>query len=113
MSLNAINKAENAASMEHSINVRYTLFGTEALTGIARKNAGTAFHLHQLALGKLLASCLNFKTRGESIACVQGTYGLARYALARFLRGIVLDAHESALLADYFACGSEQSLPLI
>ncbi len=79
-----------------------------ALRRIARVNAGVAWHLHQVAFTDWLLGRLGWcdpASGGPVLVNVQGHYGLARYALARWLRGVALEAEERAVLADYFAPG--------
>ncbi len=86
-----------------------------ALCGVGRTNAGIAFHFHQLALGRYVSRRLGIDGDRQGIACVQGVYGLARYSLARLLKGADLSDEDRALLHDYFVTlGSEaENLPLL
>jgi len=84
---------------------------TAALRVLGEVNAGVAFHFHQLALGGWLLCQVSPASAGRSVACVQGTYGLGRHVLARFLKGAPLSDSDAALVAEYFGTG--QGGPLL
>lgn len=82
---------------------------------IARYSADLALHLHRLALGRWLLRQLSWGERGagDSLALlVQGSYGLGRDALPRYLRGRRLGEPDKRLLADCYD-PTLQGLPLI
>jgi hypothetical protein len=77
-------------------------FSSAALRTVAQASAGVAFHFHQLALGDYVRRRLGLVCGPPSIVCLQGTFGLARYSLARLLKSKPLDEDDRAVLKDYF-----------
>lgn len=96
---------ESAAGLWASTEGSGLSFSLRALQRIAEDNAGVAFHFHQLALGDWLRRRLQMDVQGggsPTIACLQGTLGLARHSLPRLLRGRPLGEDDVAMLRDYF-----------
>ena len=89
-------------------------FGSAALRTIAQSNAGVAFHFHQLALGAYVLRRLGLDGGPPSVVCLQGSFGLARYSLARLLKRRPLDADDRTRLQDYFVTrGVSEPKPLL
>jgi acyl-CoA dehydrogenase len=81
---------------------------------VAQANAGVAFHFHQLALGDYVRRRLGLICGPPSVVCLQGTFGLARYSLARLLKSKPLDDDDRAVLKDYFFTpGASEPKPLL
>ena len=80
------------------------------LTAVAEVNAGLAFHLHGLALGRMVARACGLGLEPRTAVALLGVWGFGRSALPRLLRGLGLDAEERALLSDYFACAEPREL---
>jgi hypothetical protein len=74
---------------------------TTMLQRVAQVNAGIAYHFHQLAMGSFLSRSLDVDCQQRTIVCVQGTYGLARYSLARLLKGNARGDEDQRMLEDY------------
>jgi alkylation response protein AidB-like acyl-CoA dehydrogenase len=95
--------AEPAVALWENLDTDWGVrLSTTALGTIARASAGVAFHFHQLALGAYVGRCLGLDSGPKTIACLQGDYGLARYSLARLLRGRDLAEEDRATLYGYF-----------
>lgn len=78
---------------------------------LAEANAGFALHLHQLALARWLERRLGAPPLpGMPVVALQGHYGLARGALARYLAETPPDDGDAALLREYFAPDAEYLL---
>ena len=89
-------------------------FSSNALRCVGRMNAGIAFHFHQLALGRYVCQSLQIEGDLQSIVCLQGAYGLARFSLARLLKGDKLSDLDQRLLRDYFVTlGAGKNFPLL
>ena len=103
-----------AAIWEETAGVGWIRFSLAALERIAQADAGVAFHFHQLALGDFVRRRLGWGCGPPSVACLQGSYGLARCSLARLLKSQPLDADDQAVLRDYFfAPGVSEPRPLL
>jgi alkylation response protein AidB-like acyl-CoA dehydrogenase len=86
-----------------------------ALERLARVSTAAAWHLHSTAFSAWLARRLGWSelaADGPVVASVQGSYGLARYALARWLRGAELGTEARALLVDYFQPAGDGLCPI-
>jgi butyryl-CoA dehydrogenase len=90
--------------------VALSLLAVEAL---ARSNAGAAYHLHLLALGRHLATRLSIDTNQTIVPCLQGMRGLARDALAMFLEGKAPDENARKLLKEHFPGPVDRSLEFL
>lgn len=80
-------------------------FSTGALTHIARANAGVAFAWHRAALARCVATACGITPPAAGALDLTigptGHYGLARGALARWLRTTPLHEGDTPLLADW------------
>jgi hypothetical protein len=89
-------------------------FSSGALRMIAQASAGVAFHFHQRALGDYVRRQLGWDGGPPSVVCLQGSFGLARYSLARLLKSKPLTAKDRAMLQDYFFTpGASAPKPLL
>lgn len=94
-------------------------FSCQALRKIASINPGIAYQFHQLALSFYLlrelkkTGAMDIVLGGEEQPAVslQGHFGLARYSLARFLKGAT-NSEDYDLLSDYFGHGASQQSTL-
>lgn len=87
-------------------------FSCQSLREVAYFNPALAYQLHQFALAYyLIRELIALKAIDESIVelskpalCIQGHFGLGRYALARYLQGLA-DMDDDIFLQDYFGDG--------
>jgi acyl-CoA dehydrogenase len=95
---------------EHASDASARALSVQTLRSLATVNAGVAFHLHGLALGRFLCRAVPLRGGARTVVCLQGAWGLGRSALPRLLRGLRLSVEESELLADYFGCDRPRDL---
>ncbi len=85
----------------------------DLLRRLALADAGVALAIHQRALSRVVARVLGLAPLPPRTAiAVEGTHGLGREALARWLAGGPLDSDDHALLRDDHASDGERVLVL-
>ncbi|MBI2383402.1 MAG: hypothetical protein HYV18_04965 [Gammaproteobacteria bacterium] len=85
----------------------------EILVRLAAVNAGVAFQLHQLALGRWLVRAAGAPLpEGGVLPSLQGHYGLGRHALARYFSGREFAGADGAFLHDWLAPAGDTPIPL-
>ncbi|MCP4122765.1 MAG: hypothetical protein GY751_13510 [Bacteroidetes bacterium] len=78
------------------------LLSTDTIIRLAQSNAGIAFDLHTMALGKFLARRLDLDTNDIIIPFLQGRSSLPSGVLANFLQGEQIGSDDMNLLETYF-----------
>ena len=79
------------------------LGSVRVLRRLARANAGVALAAHLESLAQRIARGLGLDRSGVGVAVVHGRMGVGRGALARWLRGVELEASDRAVLEDIYA----------
>ena len=83
-------------------NAEGIMLSTKAISRLAQSNAGVAFDLHAMALGKFLARRLDLDTNDIIIPFLQGRCSLPPGVLANFLQGEQIGNDDLDLLEAYF-----------
>jgi acyl-CoA dehydrogenase len=79
----------------------------EMLLAVARSSAGLALDWHQRSLATGLARSGGSKKLHDVTIALDGRGGLARYSLARFLRGGMLETDEEMLTGYFYSAAAE------
>ncbi len=85
-------------------------FSLKILRIIARINAGLAFSLHQLALGAYAGALFTPASNEDNLLFLP--HGTAKGVLALWLRGVVPEGDNLALVRDYFSASPYDDKPL-
>jgi len=90
---------------DHTDSAEAMLFNIGALRHLGHANPGVAFSWHRGSLAHGLAKQLGFTLNQERFLAttlsITGHYGLGRYSLARWLKGVAMPEEDQLILGDW------------